>query len=560
MKKLAFFLFVSLLFCVITVGCSSENCNFALGSLFPIDPPEPPVPPTPRVVDIQGVVLNPALDAPNGRPVPGVEVGYYDADGDFQRLGYTNSDGEFIVTVNCSPVGKVDLNFRKLGYGEDKGYGYTFDTLHLTFDSESHPIYSDKPILAYLNICSDLSIDSKTILEFDSGSLVGDLLQGSYAAFSLSPDEEYMYVADSDNVATNPTKKIARIKMETLYSSAPKVEYIVGKLPNGTTHSYNQPRGIVFSKDGDTMYIGEWNGSKILKFTGLKSAPVDTLSGGELVYNCFILAGTGQTGGLSTDGKGVLARFNRIAQIVLADDGNIKDDILYVADSYDHTIRKITGVSTAIDGTTADVTTIAGAHLNSTSGTQVDGPALPTARFNQPYALVLSKDQKTLYIGEGEGSRLRKLTNLDTPSNSEVVSLAGTVRNSGVDPLKYGDTPIKGNTAVFFAVFAIALSADEDVMFISDCGLPYGATDPPGHDTKNCKIKKVTGLKSALTSDDTLVSVFAGTGDYAFTDGEDGDIEIGFAGGLLLDSKNTVMYFFERYNKNLRSIQPAESP
>lgn len=565
-----YLLLLLLIVCLLLTGCgSSGNCNLNFGATIPApgptpspepdpspkpdpspDPsPSPSPSPSPKDFVVEGIVINPVLDAPVGRPVPMVEVGYYNSSDEFQFLGYTNDLGTFNVTMKGLPGDVINIFFRKLGYSKDIGYGYTFDTLSLYLDSECKPIYDkDNPIFAYLNICGyeDISIESKTLLDLSTANI-----QGSYATFS--PDEKYLYVSDYE--VSNPTtntpnpanKKLARIKMDTIYSATPEVEYIIGEYSNGTLYSYNQPRGITFSKDGDTLYLSEWGtNSRVIKFTGLNSDPVNEYAGNIKAYSCFVLAGS--TNGNAT-GAGNIAKFNNLAQMVLVDSDSAKDDVLYVTDAYNHCIKKIEGVSAATSSNEVTVSKVAGTTQGS-----LDGP-VATAQLNHPYSIAITKDQNTIYIGEVTGVKLRKLTSIKEPTNSKIITLAGST--IGDIPVTYGAEPILGKDAQFRLVFGIALSADEDIIFISDCGTDY-------YSYRNSRIKKVTGLKNAGEDSDSsskvLVSLFAGTGVNKITDGINNSIELGSAGGLLLNADNTALYFFERYNKKLRVIHPFETP
>ena len=572
--------FALLLVCLFLYGCgsSSGNCNLSLGGAFhtpepvpgpthdpvdPVDPVDPPEPEDPSHMIIRGTVINPVLNAPDGLVVPDVEVGYYNGQ-IFIPLGQTDVDGNFEVELDGFPGDNWELVFRKLGFDEDNGYGYIIDTLAGTIDANGNPVYNETdPICAYLNICSaeNISIVARTLID-----LTSEKIHGSYAAFSLSPDEKYLYVSDyeTSNNPNDKNRRLARIKMDTIYDASPQIEYIAGVM-NNSFYTSAQPRGITFSKDGTTMYVSEWGdsipGRRILKYTGLNdpngvTAPNDAPTGlhqDTKFYNCFVLAGTGANG--HDDGDGDQATFGSIAQMVLADSATEDDeDILYLADATNHKIRKIERISTATQSSDVTVSTVAGTN----AGSSVDGTVgvSPEPTFNQPYALALTKDQDTLYVGDAFAGRLRKLTNLRGPGPIKVVTLAGNTRTAN-DSLYYGDPAIQGKDARFFAVFGIALSADEDVIFIADCG--NNGSNPH----ENCKIKKVTGLLNAGADEDSsskvLVSVFAGSGEDQSTDGVDDEIELGYAGGIVLNADNTAIYFFERFINSFRVIHPFEA-
>jgi len=97
----------------------------------------------------------------------------------------------------------------------------------------------------------------------------------------------------------------------------------------------------------------------------------------------------------STDGAGLDARFNAPAGIAVSDAG-----VVYVADTGNHTIRKITFSAGA-----ATVTTIGG--LPGIAGYQ-DGPTANTSLFNQPRALAVAGDG-TVYVADTGNAVVRKI-------------------------------------------------------------------------------------------------------------------------------------------------------
>jgi uncharacterized repeat protein (TIGR02543 family) len=118
------------------------------------------------------------------------------------------------------------------------------------------------------------------------------------------------------------------------------------------------------------------------------------------------LAGNMTTG--SNDGVGTNASFNGPAGIAVDSSGNV-----FVADSWNHTIRKIT--------TNGSVSTYAG--LAGTSGS-TDG-AISSARFKSPYGLAIDKTNN-LYVADLGNHTIRKIT-----PTGVVSTLAGTAGSLG---------------------------------------------------------------------------------------------------------------------------------
>ncbi|MEN3363293.1 MAG: hypothetical protein V7606_567 [Burkholderiales bacterium] len=154
-----------------------------------------------------------------------------------------------------------------------------------------------------------------------------------------------------------------------------------------TQARFNVPRGLAIDADGNTYVVDSGN-STIRKIT-----PAGTVT---------TIAGTpGATG--SSDGAGAAARFNSPSNIAVDAARN-----LYVADTGNHTVRKITpaGVVTTLAGTVA------------TRG-DADGVGA-SAQFNQPWGIAADA-AGNVYVADTGNSLVRKIT----PAGA-VSTLAGT--------------------------------------------------------------------------------------------------------------------------------------
>jgi len=148
----------------------------------------------------------------------------------------------------------------------------------------------------------------------------------------------------------------------------------------GTAASFNAPTGLSFDSDGN-LFVVEWGGNKIRKIT-----PAGVVA---------TFAGSGSRG--STDGTGTDASFDYPLGIAIDNNNN-----MYIADSYNHKIRKITPSGV--------VTTFAG---SGTAGS-ADGTAA-TASFNYPYGIAMGQNNVTLYVAEYGGHLIRKIVSNATP-------------------------------------------------------------------------------------------------------------------------------------------------
>lgn len=167
----------------------------------------------------------------------------------------------------------------------------------------------------------------------------------------------------------------------------------------GNTARFSGPQGVATDAAGNVYVADSWNHT-VRKIT--PAGIVTTLAGLAAGYP----PADGSIG--SADGPGTTARFNFPRGVATDAAGNV-----YVADSWNHTIRKITP-----DGV---VTTLAG--LAGSSGS-ADGPG-STARFNAPDGVAVDS-AGNIYVADHWNSTIRKLT-----PDGVVTTLAGLAGSSG---------------------------------------------------------------------------------------------------------------------------------
>src|SRR3569833_2399996 len=150
------------------------------------------------------------------------------------------------------------------------------------------------------------------------------------------------------------------------------------------------------------------------------------------------LAGTaGQNG--SADGTGAAALFNGPRGIAVDASGTI-----YVADTFNHTIRKITS-----DGSVSTFAGVAG-QSGSADGTGAG------ARFNYPAGLAIDSSGN-LYVADSSNNTLRKIS-----SSGTVTTLAGNPASSG-----FADGT--GTAATFYQPVGVAVDSAGNV-YVADSG------------------------------------------------------------------------------------------
>ena len=176
-----------------------------------------------------------------------------------------------------------------------------------------------------------------------------------------------------------------------------------------------EPFGVAFDKSGN-WYICEYKGHRITK--------VDAKG------NIHLFAGTGKIAYSGDGGPAAEATFNQPHGIVIT-----KDEQMYVADTRNHSIRKI-------DLKTNRITTIAGTGQPGYSGE--NGPA-DKAMFKEAYAIDINRAGDKLYVADLGNKRIRKI---DLKSGV-ITTIAGNGQTGvPVDGTDAGSSPLVDPRAI----------------------------------------------------------------------------------------------------------------
>lgn len=224
------------------------------------------------------------------------------------------------------------------------------------------------------------------------------------------------------------------------------------------------------------------------------------------------IAGMAQSPG-PTDGANLAARFNSPSAITVDINSN-----LYVADTDNHTIRKITPV-----GANWVTTTIAGTPENPgfTDGTN------SAAQFFYPSGITVDTNGN-LYVSDTDNSTIREITPVGT--NWVTTTIAGSVGN-------FGSTDGIGTNAQFFGIANIT---------VDSAGNLYVA------DTDNDTIRKI-----APTGTNWVVSTIAGqVGGTGFNDGTNLDAQLNNPFGISTDGAGNL-YVADTDNDTIRKMTPS---
>lgn len=249
---------------------------------------------------------------------------------------------------------------------------------------------------------------------------------------------------------------------------------------------FNAPQGVAVTATG-FAYVADTGNSTIRKIT--PSGLVTTVSGVAGYPNVF-------------DGIGTNAQFNHPQALAVDGAGQI-----YVADTWNYTIRKIT--------TTGTVSTLAGRAGYAGS---VDG-ATNRARFSGTAGIAVDTNG-TIFVTEFSSHTVRQIT-----SAGVVTTIAGKAGS-------WGDADGTNDAARFFQPTGI-VAAGGGTLFVLDSG--------------NHTIRKMM-----LTGTNWNVSTVTGTSGFAGNlDGSGDAARMYFTGGLALDS-NGLLYLADTGNNTIR--------
>ena len=253
----------------------------------------------------------------------------------------------------------------------------------------------------------------------------------------------------------------------------------------GSAARFCQPEGVAVDAAGNVFVADAYNYA-IRKVTS--AGVVTTLAGWP-----------GNSG--TNDGLGSAARFLVPTGVAVDSAG-----IVYVGDSYNHTIRRVTSAG--------EVTTLAGCAGQYAFA---DGTG-SAARFNYPAGVALDSTGN-LYVADGGNCMVRRVT-----SAGVVASLAGRAP-------RYGGADGTGSAAQFFNPTGVAVDVAGN-LFVAD--------------QHACTIRSVTSLGEVTT----LAGSFGMRGS---ADGTGSAARFDYPSGVAVDNAGNV-FVTDQYNSTIRAV------
>jgi sugar lactone lactonase YvrE len=272
---------------------------------------------------------------------------------------------------------------------------------------------------------------------------------------------------------------------------------------------FSSPSGVALDLSGN-LYVADSDGSVIRKVT--PSGVVTTLAG--LPGNSLVVTGTPPAN--LGDGTNMNARFCFPQGVTVDNSGN-----LYIADTADSTIRKVTPV-----GTDWVVTTVAGLAQNggSSDGTNSD------ARFGVPWGITVD-GAGNLYVADTGNLAIRKIVPIGT--NWVVTTIAGL-------PGSVGAVDGTNSDARFIQPLQIAIDSEGN-LYVAD--------------ENNEAIRKIApvGTNWVVTTPCGCLGCSGGR-----TDGTNSDAQFLGPYGVAVDTSNNL-YVVDTFNDTIRKVTPTGS-
>jgi len=322
-----------------------------------------------------------------------------------------------------------------------------------------------------------------------------------------------LYVTDGD------AHRIRRItpkgKVSTLAGGS-RQGFADGK---GGAARFDTPAGIMIDAAGN-LYVTDWGNHRIRKVT--PEGEVSTLAGGRKGF---------------ADGQGRSAQFDAPSGIAIDAAGN-----LYVADSYNNRIRKVTP--------RGEVSTLVGSEETGFSNGQG-----PNARFDKPFGIAIDSADN-LYVTDRWNNRIRKMTfvaremdaeNLGVAQNDGQTAIVSTVAGGAGNNRwnrNWGWNDGQGRAARFKVPTGITIDATGN-LYVADAA--------------NHLIRKVTPKGEVST----LAGNYAATGSFAcdsrihpgFADGQGRIAQFHYPTSITIDAAGNL-YVTDAANHRIRKVTP----
>ena len=414
------------------------------------------------------------------------------ADGGFKFAAQLPSGGNYAVTVKAEPANPTQACVVTNGAGTVASSDIT--NVGVICTTQMFPVsvvvkgLAGSGLVLQNNSADDLAVAASGQVQFSGTVASGDPYDVTVKTQPANPAQTCSVSGGSGTVTSSAVTSIV-VSCDTLSLSL--LAGHLGGIGNidgsGTGARFNQPSGSGIDASGN-LYVADSFNNTVRKIT--PAGVVTTFAG---------MAGVSG----AADGTGKGASFDFPSDVAIDAAGN-----LYVSDSGNHTIRKITPAGA--------VTTFAG--LAGSPGS-ADGTGT-AARFNRPLGLAVDASGN-VYVADSLNNTIRMISSAGT-----VTTLAGVAGMQGS-----ADGPAA--TATFFQPGSVTVDASGNV-FVADTG--------------NSTVRRIAAA---------TVSTLAGTpGVSGAADGSGANASFSQPAGIASDAAGTL-YVADTGNSTVRRVTPA---
>ena len=290
------------------------------------------------------------------------------SDTSHNRIVICDQEGSVLDTIGSGRIGTNDGTWEEAEFDHPQGMCLVGNTLYIA-DTENHLLRS-------------VDLESKHVKTLAGTGIQGRPGQPIAARLSTALNSPWD-LCHVDGVIYVAMAGPHQIWAHTIGSDDIRVhagnareDVINGSL---TKSSFAQPSGLAVASDASAFFVADSEGSAIRRVPVASDGKVSTIAGTFELPRGQSLFAFGDV-----DATGDAARFQHPIGIAR------HEDQLYVADSYNHKIRRV-------DPATGDVSTFLGDG-------QAGDSTEPAARFNEPSGLSVAGD--TLYIADTNNHRV----------------------------------------------------------------------------------------------------------------------------------------------------------
>ena len=292
------------------------------------------------------------------------------SDSNHNRIVITRLDGTHIATVGNGQIGRNDGAFSDATFDHPQGIALVDDTLYVA-DTENHLLRA-------------IDLASKTVSTLAGTGRQGRPrdVNGNVKLTDLNSPWDLLHIDGTLYIAMAGPHQIWSHKLGTdeikVHAGDAREDVINGSLASS---AFAQPSGLAVNAEGTAFFVADSEGSSIRRVPTAPDGKVTTIAGTSELPRGQSLFAFGDV-----DAAGAEARFQHPLGVA------VHDGAVYVADSYNHKIRRI-------DLKTNVVTTWL--------GTGEAGDALDPVQLSEPAGLSVSGGN--LYIADTNNHRILKV-------------------------------------------------------------------------------------------------------------------------------------------------------